>query len=237
MTGPRIALIGLGRMGRAVRDLAVERGWPVVAEIGGSENSSGAAITAERLHGADVAIEFTVPAAAAANALACVRAAVPVVVGTTGWDDRLAEVAAEARAAGGSLLTAANFSIGVNVLWVLAARAAELARQAGGFAAHITETHHAAKRDAPSGTALELQRVASLGYGRQVPITSVRVGSVPGTHELLFDAQFEQLRLEHVARDRRVFAAGALDAARWLVGRQGVFTMRDVVGDIMAGEH
>lgn len=235
-TSPRIALIGLGRMGRELRQLAGERGWPVVAEIGSANNRDSAAITPRQLADADVAIEFTVPRAAAANARACLRAGVPVVVGTTGWSDQLPAVAAEAQASGGALLTAANFSVGVNVLWAVAAQAARLMRRSGGFAPHIVETHHAAKRDAPSGTAIELQRVAGEAFGADIPVTSVRVGSVPGTHELLFDGAFEQLRIEHVARDRRVFAAGALDAAQWLIGRRGVFTMRDVIGDIAGGD-
>ena len=101
--------------------------------------------------------------------------------------------------------------------------------RAPGFDAHITETHHAAKKDAPSGTAAGLERLAATEWGRAIPITSIRTGSVPGTHEIVFDAPFEQIRLTHEARDRRVFADGALLAARWLIGRRGVFTMRDVL--------
>ncbi|HEX8907434.1 MAG TPA: dihydrodipicolinate reductase C-terminal domain-containing protein, partial [Longimicrobiaceae bacterium] len=110
------------------------------------------------------------------------------------------------------------------------AEAARLVGQAGGFDAHIIETHHTAKKDAPSGTAGLVERAARQALGRAVPITSVRVGHVPGTHELVLDAPFEQITLTHTARDRRVFADGALAAARWLVGRTGVFTMDDVLG-------
>jgi 4-hydroxy-tetrahydrodipicolinate reductase len=107
--------------------------------------------------------------------------------------------------------------------------AARALKSAPGFDVQITETHHSAKKDAPSGTAANLEKVARDEWGRRIPITSIRVGSVPGTHEFVFDAPFEQIRIEHVARDRRVFADGALLAAKWLIGKQGVFTMSDVL--------
>lgn len=239
MTAPRLALIGLGRMGRTVRQLAQERGWPVVAELGGADNAGGRAITRERLAGAEVAIEFSTPAAAPGNVVACARAGCPVVVGTTGWDEHHAEVARLVRELDGAVFRAANFSMGVHVFW---RAATELARAVGalpGYDAHILETHHAAKRDAPSGTALELQHRVAGALGRPVPVTSVRVGAVPGTHELLVDGPFEQLRLEHVARDRRVFAEGALLAAAWLAaawqaGRRGMFDMDDLLDERLA---
>ncbi len=225
----RIALIGMGRMGQELRRLAQERDWVVVTEIHAAENIDGAALTRDRLKRADVAIEFTTPAAAVANIRACLQARCPVVVGTTGWQHRLEEVSREVDRARGAMLWAANFSMGVNILWQLAELAAALAGRGSAFQAHITETHHAAKRDAPSGTAVELQRIVGAAAGNEVPVTSIRVGSVPGTHELFFDARYEQLVLTHTARDRRVFAEGALTAAQWLIGRQGVFTMRDVL--------
>lgn len=234
MTGLRIAIIGTGKMGRAVREVAAERGWTVTAEIGGAQLRGGGAITRATVGDAEVVLEFTVPAAAPANIRACLAAGVPVVVGTTGWLAELAAVTDDARRTAGALFWAPNFSPGVNVLWRLAEQMARLTASLPGFEAAIVETHHAAKQDAPSGTALELQRRAEQGLGRPVPATSVRVGHVPGTHELLLDGPFEQLRLEHVARDRRVFAEGALLAAAWLVnavrsGRSGVFTMDDLL--------
>lgn len=234
MTAPRLALVGTGKMGAAVRQLAAERGWPVVAEIGGAANRDGRAITRESLGDADVAIEFTRPEAAAANAIACARAGVPVVVGTTGWHAERAAVEREVRAAGGAIFTAANFSLGVNVFWRAAEHVAALMAALPDFAPHVLETHHAAKRDAPSGTAVELRDRAARALGRDVPVTSVRVGSVPGTHELLFDGPYEQVRVEHVARDRRAFAEGALLAAAWLArawqgGRRGAFGMDDLL--------
>lgn len=230
MTAPvRLALIGAGKMGRAVAQLARERDWPVVATIASGENAGGTGITPESLAGAQVAIEFTTPLAAPANVLACARARCPVVSGTTGWDARRVDVEREVLASGGTLFWSPNFSIGVNLFWQIAEEAARLVGRIGAFDAHIVETHHTAKRDAPSGTAIELHRRVRGGLAREVPVTSVRLGSVPGTHELVFDATFEQLRIEHVARDRRVFAEGALAAARWVIGRQGIFTMRDLL--------
>ncbi|OYV64733.1 MAG: hypothetical protein B7Z72_12900, partial [Gemmatimonadetes bacterium 21-71-4] len=130
-----------------------------------------------------------------------------IVVGTTGWDDRRAEVEAFVERVGGALLAAPNFSLGVAAFTLTVEAAARAMRAAPGFDVHLIETHHAQKKDAPSGTALALARVAAAQLGRDVPITSVRTGSVPGIHELIFDAQFEQIRLVHTARDRRVFAA------------------------------
>lgn len=225
MTPLRVALVGRGKMGRAVEALAAERGVDVVATLG-----RGAAVTAGALAGADVAIEFTEPAAAVPNARACLAAGVPVVVGTTGWLDALPGLTAEVKRGGGRLLWAANFSVGVNAMLAVVEAAARALRGAG-FEAHLVETHHAAKKDTPSGTALLLARAAGAAWGGEVPTTSVRVGHVPGTHTLVFDAPFEQVRLTHEARDRRVFADGALVAARWLAGqrRPGVYTMQDVL--------
>lgn len=227
MTAPRLAIIGHGKMGRAVEQLAAEQGWTVTAIIDAKANDGGAGITARTLAGAQVAIEFTTGTAAPANIRALVRAGCPVVAGTTGWDAQRARVEEDVLAGSGALLWSPNFSIGVNLFWQVAELAARLAGRSKTFDAHIVETHHAAKRDAPSGTALALQRLATAAFGSEIPVSSIRVGAVPGTHELLLDGAFEQVRVIHEARDRRVFAEGALLAARWLAGRHGVYTMRD----------
>ncbi len=227
MTTPRLAIIGHGKMGRAVEQLAAEHGWTIAAVIDAHANADGSGITARTLDGAQVAVEFTTGAAAPANVRACLRAGCPVVTGTTGWDAQRARVEEEVLAGDGAMLWSPNFSIGVNLFWQVAEVAARLAGRTGIFDAHIVETHHAAKRDAPSGTALALQRLATAAFGGDIPVSSVRVGAVPGTHELLLDGAFEQIRVVHEARDRRVFAEGALLAARWLLGRRGVYTMRD----------
>ena len=231
----KLALIGMGKMGRALAQLAPERGFEVVAEIDPSSSSGARSVTRDALRDAQVAIEFTVPDAAPTNIRACIAAGCPVVVGTTGWYDQLPALRGEVELAGGALLTAPNFSVGVAIFDRVVAEAARLFAGVDGFEAHMIETHHSAKKDAPSGTAGSLARTAEASMGRSLPITSVRVGSVPGTHEIIFDAPFEQVRLVHEARDRRVFAEGALVAARWLVGRTGVFGMQDVLTTPPAG--
>lgn len=232
MKSPAIAVIGPGRMGTAVADLARAAGLEVRAMIGRDTE-----IDRHSLAGADVAIEFTAPASAAANARACIEAGCPVVVGSTGWADELDAVSAFVRAHDGAMLWAPNFSLGVHALVRLVRLAGTIFAGLPAFDAHIVETHHTAKKDAPSGTAIMLERALAQTLGHDVPVTSVRVGKVPGTHEIVLDAPFEQLRLVHEARDRRVFAEGALLAARWLVGRHGVFTLDDVLDDTHALKH
>jgi 4-hydroxy-tetrahydrodipicolinate reductase len=229
MSGFRVAIVGDGKMGRAVADLARERGGTVTALLGLSENQDGNALTRDRLGDTEVVIEFTEPAAAPANILAAIRAGYPVVTGTTGWADQLERVTRTVLELQGALVHAPNFSVGVNLFLALATVAGRVMQRAPQFDAHVVETHHAAKKDAPSGTAIALERATSSELGRSIPITSVRTGHVPGTHELSFDGPFEQIRLTHTARDRRVFADGALHAAEWVRGRRGVFTMRDVL--------
>lgn len=223
MTASRLAIVGYGKMGRAVEQLAPERGWSVVARLDGS-----APITRAALAGAEVAVEFSAPAAAADNLRALAAAGCATVCGTTGWYDRLDEVTAEVNRRGGALLWSPNFALGVALFTRLAAEAGRLFGAAGGFDAHLTDIHHAAKRDAPSGTARMLAEEVGRGLRQAPPITSIRTGHVPGTHELRFDAPFESIRLVHEARDRRVFADGALVAARWLAGRRGVFELHDL---------
>jgi 4-hydroxy-tetrahydrodipicolinate reductase len=226
----RLAVIGDGKMGHAIASLAAEHGFEVVALLGEREVLP-RGITKPLLDAADVAVEFTVPKFAAANVRGCIAAGCPVVCGTTGWDAERAKVEAEVRANRGALLWAPNFSIGVHLFARMVEHAARLVRGANaGFDVRLVETHHNQKLDAPSGTARSLADRAEKAGGKPVPITSVRVGSVPGTHEVIFDGAFEQIRLEHVARDRRVFATGALAAARWLIGKQGVFTLDHMLG-------
>ncbi|HUF77164.1 MAG TPA: dihydrodipicolinate reductase C-terminal domain-containing protein, partial [Longimicrobiales bacterium] len=219
-TPARIALLGMGRMGREVEGLARERGIEVVArldvdEIADRKDAVGALAEAE------VAVEFTTPDAAVGNIELCLEAECPVVVGTTGWYERLDEVRARVVKTGGSLLYAPNFSVGVALLKELSERAGRILGGLEGFDVHITDTHHAAKKDAPSGTALLLKSALDRG-GHDVPVTSIRTGSVPGRHEVCIDGAYEQVLLVHEARSRRVFADGALRAALWLRGRTGV---------------
>jgi len=213
-------------MGTAVADLASAGGIDVVATIG-----AGTVVSAESLAGADVAIEFTEPSAAASNVRACVLAGCPVVVGTTGWYDELPDISSLVSEKGGALVWSPNFSLGVHAVARIMRRAGEIFARIPTFDAALVETHHAAKKDAPSGTARMLQEKFGEGAAREIPITSVRVGSVPGTHTLILDARFEQVVISHEARDRRVFAEGAIVAAKWLIGRRGVFTLDDVLSD------
>jgi 4-hydroxy-tetrahydrodipicolinate reductase len=211
-------------MGRAVAQLAEEQGHVVHALIGHRENPGGAALTRERLAGTEAAIEFTRPDAVVANLERLIEAGVPTVTGTTGWSADLPRIARAVESRRGALLHAANFSIGVH-LFLRSAR--DLARHLAGrpeFDAFILEEHHAAKVDAPSGTAIALRaRVRDADAANEFPITSIRAGSIPGTHVLTYDSPYETIALSHVARSRRGFAAGALAAAVWLPGRTGVY--------------
>jgi 4-hydroxy-tetrahydrodipicolinate reductase len=226
----RIAIVGNGKMGQAVARLAEQRGHVVHTVIKGAENAGGRALTHDRLAGADVAIEFTRPDAAPANLERLVAAGIPTVTGTTGWLEQLPRIATLVAERKGALLHAANFSLGVH-LFLRAAR--ELARGFAGraeFDAFILEEHHAAKRDAPSGTARELQaRVREADPQRPYPITSVRIGAAPGTHMVAYDGPYERVTLSHAARNRDGFAAGALAAAEWLPGHPGVHTVEDML--------
>lgn len=228
-SSPRIAILGDGRMGREVESLARERGIAVTAVLGRADTGLDDAARAEvALRDVDVAIEFTCPESAVANIDLCLRVGCPVVVGTTGWYDDLEAAEVRVKERGGALLWAPNFSVGVTLMKALCERAGELLRGLQGFDVYLSETHHAGKVDAPSGTALLLKDVLDQG-GLDVQITSTRTGQVPGRHELCIDGAYEQMVLRHEALDRRVFADGALRAALWLRGRSGVFTMDDVV--------
>ncbi len=232
----RVALLGMGRMGRAIDAAAASHGCTIVARLGREAAARNADWTRALLGDADVAIDVTEPKAAIANAARCVNAGVPVVIGTTGWYDQLPTLQQLVQTHRVPVLWAPNFSLGVQLMLALLEQAGALLQGAPGFTAHLIETHHAGKKDAPSGTAIALREAFGRGAGHEVPITSVRTGHVPGTHTLLLDAPFEQLRITHEARDRTVFASGALTAARWLahsVAQErpaAVYSMRDVLG-------
>lgn len=251
----KIALIGHGKMGRFIEELARSAGDEVVLII---DEDNRADVRAEDLAAADVAIEFTRPESAVANIELALAAGVPIVVGTTGWLARLPEMTDKTAAAGGALFWASNFSIGVNMFFEVAARAAELANKYGGYAASVEEIHHEQKLDAPSGTGITLaERVgdrleaydswalagvrsavpqtriapasAPASGKTPVPITSVREPGVPGTHTLELSGGVDTLSLKHTAHSRKGFAQGALTAARWLMGKKGTFTMQDLL--------
>ena len=226
----RIAIVGNGRMGKAVVALGSQRGHVIHTVVDSSDNAGGRALTRERLAGADVAIEFTRPEAAVSNLERLIELGIPTITGTTGWTEALPRLSALVEARHGALLHAANFSAGVH-LFLRAAR--ELARNFSHrpeFVASIREEHHATKLDAPSGTALLLQhRLGDSDASRSFPITSVRTGIAPGTHTVTYEGPHETVALSHVARDRESFADGALTAAEWLPGKTGVFTFEHVL--------
>jgi 4-hydroxy-tetrahydrodipicolinate reductase len=229
----RLALIGYGRMGRTLGALAAERGHDVRTVILGEENREGAALTATRLAGVDVALEFTRPDQAASNLLGLARLGIPAVSGTTGWFERLPEVEDQVRAHHTALVYSPNFSVGVQLFLQAAADLARRFAGHGEYASYILEQHHAAKRDAPSGTAVRLREVLThADPAGEFPISSVRAGSTPGTHTLAYDSPHEVIRLEHMARGRSAFAAGALQAAEWIQGRTGVFTFGEMLVEV-----
>ena len=221
----RVLLVGYGRMGRLVDQLAAsDEGVEIVGRIT-SANPLGAQPVAD----ADVAIDFSTAAAVPANVPVLAARGTAVVIGTTGWHDREPEVRAAIGEFPVGVLVAPNFAIGVNAFFAIAERAAELLATRG-FAPFIHEAHHSAKKDAPSGTALMLQSVVTQAGGQPVDVSSTRAGFIPGTHTVGFDAAAETITLTHTARDRSGFARGALEAAKWIRGRQGWFTMKDMLG-------
>jgi len=227
----KLALIGYGAMGQLVAKLAQPEGHEVGVTVTSRDANRNADDLAGELRGCDVAIDFSVAAAVRRNVSACALAGVPLVEGTTGWSDELDDV--KSIVAAGALIYGANFSVGVQVYYRIATRAAELFRRLESYDAFIEEAHHKRKRDAPSGTAVQLRNLVSGDLGRDVPVMSTRAGYIPGTHRLGFDSAADQITLTHTARSREGFAAGALVAARWIVGRKGVYEFSEVFDEIL----
>ena len=225
MSAP-LLVVGRGRMGRLVEMLAPEHGF----EVAGAIDRDNAA-RPEMWPSAEVAIDFSVADAVPQNLPRLAARGINVVVGTTGWQAAEPQLRAQLERGTIGIVAAPNFAIGVNLFVALAERAAELWRDHPAFGAWLHELHHAGKRDAPSGTALALETaMRGRGYAHRIDISSTRAGSIPGTHTIGFDAPAETVTLTHTARDRTIFARGALQAAQWLRGKRGWFTMRDVLG-------
>jgi 4-hydroxy-tetrahydrodipicolinate reductase len=227
----QILLVGYGRMGRLIGDLAPEYGCEVAGVIDPQSPLHAGPLDQERWLGVDVAIDFTFPDAVKPNAEALARLGINIVIGTTGWRADEASVRRTVAAADLGVVAAPNFSAGVVIFDAVVARAAQLFAAQKDFGAFLHEAHHAAKKDAPSGTALLLKKtMEESGFSRPIDVSSTRAGYIPGTHTIGFDGRDETITLSHAARDRSAFARGALTAATWVIGRHGWFTMKDVLG-------
>lgn len=226
----KIALIGYGKMGHAVEEAALQRGHTIICTVDNdSEWSSKEAL----LRQADMAVEFSTPATAVSNIRRCFALGLPVVSGTTGWDTYREAVEKECAEGGHALLTASNFSIGMNIMFALNRQLARLMRGRDDYSVSISETHHIHKLDAPSGTAITLRNQIVECGGRDaesIPIESIREGEVPGTHTVVYDSEIDTITLTHEAHSRKGLALGAVLAAEWMQGKKGVFSMKEVVG-------
>jgi 4-hydroxy-tetrahydrodipicolinate reductase len=226
----KIAIIGYGKMGRLVEQTATARGHEVVARFDIDDNERGEGLTAARLAGVDVAIEFSTPEAVVHNLRRLIALRIPAVVGTTGWYEHLDEIKRLAAEQRGALVYGANFSVGMNLFFKVARYASELFARFAEYDPFLIEHHHQFKKDAPSGTALVIARLMRESYGERTPeAVSLRAGYAPGTHEVGFDAEADTITLTHTARSRQGFAAGAIFAAERIIGRRGVYEFSELL--------
>jgi len=229
-----MALLGYGKMGRLIETIALREGWEVGPKLDINDNADGSGITAASMTGVDVAIEFSQPTAVLSNVEAAARAGVHVVVGTTGWSDKRSKVERIVQESGIGLVYGANFSLGMNLFFEIVSHSARLVGMLPQYDAYISEEHHRAKKDAPSGTALNLLDIMRPHLNNpNLNIASVRAGSIPGTHVIGFDSEADTIILEHRARSRQGFAEGAVLAARWIAGRKGFYDFRQVFREIV----
>lgn len=231
-----LAIIGCGKMGQLIERLAPEYGFSVAARFTGHNNAQAHALSHETLRGVDVAVEFTTPSAAPENIRRLAVLGINCVVGTTGWLEQLPSVRDAILQAQTGLVWAANFSVGVNLFMQTVAHAAELFAKHAEYEAWGWEIHHSAKKDAPSGTLKKLaEDMRGAGYTRPIGLSSNRAGAIPGTHEIGFDSLTDTITLRHTARSREGFARGALQAARWVVGKKGFFEFKEILGELGVG--
>jgi 4-hydroxy-tetrahydrodipicolinate reductase len=228
-----LAIVGHGKMGRLIEQLAPEYGFEVRAKFTREHHLHDGAVTREGLQGVDVAIEFSTPDSAPDNLRRLASLSVDTVCGTTGWLEHLPAVHESVLAAGTALVYSPNFSVGVNVFLQTVARAASFFAKYPEYEAWGWEIHHSAKRDAPSGTLKKLaEEIRASGYDRALTLTANRAGAHPGTHEIGFDSAADTITLRHTARSREGFARGALRAARWAAGKKGVFEFREILSEL-----
>ena len=229
----KLALFGQGGMGSLVEARSREAGYEITAVFTDRDAQRAVGEIAAALKGADVALDFSVGAAVPDHVRASVKAGVPLVEGTTGWAKELEAVRRIVTDGKGALVYGANFSIGVNLFYRIVAAAAQQLGRDPTYGAFIEESHHVRKKDAPSGTALKLKEIVAKVFGDGVSVASTRAGNIPGTHRVGFDGIADQILLTHTARSREGFAAGALLAARWIVGRKGVYEFADVLDEML----
>ncbi|TRX39175.1 4-hydroxy-tetrahydrodipicolinate reductase [Flavobacterium restrictum] len=232
----KIALLGYGKMGQVIERIALERGHEIVLKKDEFN-------TYEGLQNADVAIDFSVPTAAVPNISSCFNAHVPVVSGTTGWLDQYDEMAALCMAQKGAFISSSNFSLGVNLFFEINAYVAKIMAKFDSYHVAMEEIHHTQKLDAPSGTAISLAKgvIENSSYTNwtienpentnttEIYIDAKRIGSVPGTHTVTYNSTVDAIEIKHTAHNREGFALGAVIAAEWIVGKEGIFTMKDVL--------
>jgi 4-hydroxy-tetrahydrodipicolinate reductase len=226
----RLAIVGYGKMGRLVEQLAPEYGFTVVLKLDEFNNANFEGITADNLSGIDAAIDFSIPTAVRRNAEGIAALGVNLVIGTTGWLEHIEAVRAAVDRHRVGLVWSPNYSIGVNAFFRIVAEAAKLLAGQPEYGAWGWEIHHATKKDAPSGTLLKLvEQMKAAGYGRPIDTGSNRAGAHPGTHEIGFDSGADTITLRHTARSREGFARGALKAAQWIVGKKGFYEFSEIV--------
>jgi 4-hydroxy-tetrahydrodipicolinate reductase len=229
----KIALIGYGAMGKLIETLAENKNHEIAVVIDERDANSSAEELAEKLTGADAAIDFSVAEAVERNVRACLAANVPLVEGTTGWNAQKEEIKKLVEESNGAFVFGANFSVGVNLFYRIADFAAELFAKFEDYETFIEERHHSRKRDAPSGTALKLKDIVSKHVATDFSVAATRAGAIPGTHTVGFDARADTVELTHTARSREGFAAGAILAAEWIAGRKGFYEFTGVMDEIL----
>jgi len=226
----RLAIVGYGKMGRVIEQLAPEYGFSVALKLDEFNNANSEGLTAENFHGIDVAVDFSIPGAVRRNVEGIAPLGVNIVVGTTGWLEHLDAVKQVVAANGIGLVWSPNYSVGVNAFFRLVREAARLLESQPSYGAWAWEIHHSTKKDAPSGTLLKLvEEMKNAGYTRAIDVSSSRAGAVPGTHEIGFDSAADTITLRHTARNREGLARGALQAAKWVVGKKGFHDFGDII--------
>jgi 4-hydroxy-tetrahydrodipicolinate reductase len=226
----RLAIVGYGKMGRLIEQLAPQYGFDVALKLDEFNNARYEGLTAENFRGIDAAIEFSIPSAVLRNIEGIAALGVPLVIGTTGWREHLAAARDAVERNGTGLVWSPNFSVGVNAFLRIAAEAARLLESAPEYGAWAWEIHHSTKKDAPSGTLLKLvDEMKKAGFTRPIDASSSRAGAHPGTHEIGFDSAADTITLRHTARSREGFARGALRAAQWIAGKQGFYEFSDII--------